>query len=65
VQYETQSRKESEGFAVPYLAVAHEMVPGMESIPGRISPETEIAHLVLSVVREASPITDYMVVMAF
>ena len=65
VRYETQGGKESEGFAVPHLAMAHEMVPGMESVPGRIIPEVQIAHLVLPVAREASSITDYMVVMAF
>jgi len=40
VRHETQGRKETEGFAVPHLAMAHEMVPGVESLPGRNSPES-------------------------
>lgn len=39
VQHEAQVGEESQGFPLPYLAMAHGLVPGMESLSGGIGTE--------------------------
>jgi hypothetical protein len=43
VWYEASGREKSQNLIITNLAMAHEMVPYLESIPSRISPKAEIA----------------------
>ena len=42
VQHEAQGGEESQGFPLPYLAMAHGLVPDVESLPVRIVSKEKI-----------------------